>query len=150
AGESMDCSATHYVLVDTTNVAVAHGVTEEGNTVEDDYDTDVVILTHGLVIDKDNDAPVETIELPDGTTVDLPPADEGDTVTYTLAYTFSGDPVTHAIITDVLPVGITYVKDSASSDDQFTFQGYDSGTRTLTWTAEGVSKSGTLTYEAHI
>ena len=146
----MDCSATHDVLVDTTNVAVVHGVTDEGNPVEDDDDADVVILTHGLVIDKSNDAPLETIELPDGTTVDLPTADEGSTVTYTLDYTFAGDPVTHGIITDVLPVGVTYVDDSASSDDQFTFQGYDDATRTLTWTAASVSKSGTLTYQATI
>jgi uncharacterized repeat protein (TIGR01451 family) len=150
AGESMDCSATHDVLVDTTNVAVARGVTEEGNPVEDDDDADVVVLTHGLVIDKSNDAPVETIELPDGSTVDMPTADEGDTVTYTLDYTFSGDPVTKAIITDVLPVGVTYVDHSATSDDQFTFQGYVSATRTLTWTADSVSKSGTLSYEATI
>ena len=148
--ESMDCSATHDVLVDTTNVAVVHGVTDEGNPVEDDDDADVVILTHGLIIDKSNDAPLETIELPDGSTTDLPTADEGSTVTYTLDYTFAGDPVTNGIITDVLPVGVTYVADSASSDDQFTFQGYDDATRTLTWTAATVSKNGTLTYQATI
>jgi hypothetical protein len=42
------------------------------------------------------------------------------------------------------------VDHSATSDDQFTFQGYDSATRTLTWTADSVSKSGTLSYEATI
>ena len=55
------------------------------------------ILVHGLVIDKSNNAPIETLELPDGTTADLPTANEGETVTFTLHYTFSGDPVTNGI-----------------------------------------------------
>ena len=64
---------------------------------------------HGLVIAKSNDAPIESLELPDGSTADLPTADEGSTVTFTLHYTFSGAPVTHGVITDVLPIGLTYV-----------------------------------------
>ena len=39
-GESMTCTATIDVLVDTINVAVVHGVTAEGNPVEDDDDAD--------------------------------------------------------------------------------------------------------------
>ena len=149
-GESMTCTSTVEVLVDTLNVAVARGFTAEFNQVEADDDAEVVILEHGLVIDKSNDAPLETLELPDGSTADLPTADEGSTVTYTLDYTFSGDPVDHGVITDVLPVGVTYVDGSATNDAQFTFQGYDEATRTLTWTALTVSANGSVSYQATV
>jgi uncharacterized repeat protein (TIGR01451 family)/fimbrial isopeptide formation D2 family protein len=149
-GESMTCTFTIDVLTDTVNVAVARGVTAEGNPVEDDDDAEVVVLEFGLLIDKTNDAPLEPLELPDGTIVDLPTADEGETVTYTLDYNLVGDPVTDGVITDVLPVGVTYVEDSATDDAQFTFQGYDDATRTLTWTAENVSEDGSVTYQATV
>ncbi len=149
-GASMTCTATVDVLVDTTNIAVARGITAEGNPVEDDDPAEVRILEHGLVIDKSNDAPLETLELPDGSTADLPTADEGSTVTYTLAYTFSGDPVSNGVISDVLPLGVTYVDGSATNDAQFTFQGYEEATRTLTWTAATVSASGSVSYQATI
>ena len=120
-GDSMTCTATVPVTVDTTNVAVAHGSTPEGNPVEDDDDAIVEVLVHGLVIAKSNDAPLKTIVLPPGTpgcppapatcSVELPTKDEGGIVTYTLKYTFSGDPVSNGIITDVLPDGVTYVAD---------------------------------------
>ena len=148
--ESMTCTFTIDVSADTINIAVAHGVTAEGNPVEDDDDAEVVILEFGLIIDKTNDAPLEPLELPDGTIVDLPTADEGETVTYTLAYDLLGDPVTDGIITDVLPAGVTYVVDSATDDAQFTFQDYDDATRTLTWTAANVSEDGSVTYQATI
>ena len=148
--ESMACTFTIDVQADTVNVAVARGVTAEGNPVEDDDDAEVVILEFGLVIDKTNDAPLEPLELPDGTIVELPTADEGETVTYTLAYDLLGDPVTDGIITDVLPVGVTYVVDSATGNAEFTFQGYDDATRMLTWTAEEVSEDGSVTYQATI
>jgi uncharacterized repeat protein (TIGR01451 family) len=148
--ESMTCTATRTVTVDTTNVAVAEGTSPEGNEVDDEDDAIVEILVHGLVIAKSNNAPLETLELPDGTTADLPTADEGETVTFTLNYTFSGDPVTNGIITDVLPVGLTYVTGSATNSDEFTFVGYDSATRTLKWTAPTVTKSGTVTYQATV
>lgn len=150
AGESMTCSATVTVTVDTTNVAVARGVTINKNQVSADDDAEVRMLERTLVIDKANDAPLEDLELPDGSIVGLPTADEGSTVTYTLSYTFSGDPVTNAVITDVLPAGVTYVDGSATSDTQFTFQGYTAGTRTLTWTAPDLDASGTLTYEVTV
>ena len=37
---------------------------------------------------------------------------------------------------------------SASSNAEFTFAGYNSTTRTLSWTAANVTASGTLTYQA--
>ena len=101
-----------------------------------------------MISRKTNDAPIETLELPDGSTAHLPTAEEGKTVTYTLTYTFSGDPVTNGVIHDHVPQGLAYVAGSATSDDQFTFVGYDAGTRTLTWTAASVTKSGSLTYQA--
>jgi len=149
-GESMTCKATVAVTVDTTNVAVARGVTPQGNPTEADDDADVVILTHGLVIAKSNDAPLKPLKLANGTTASLPTAAEGTTVTYTLKYTFSGDPVSNGIITDVLPVGVTYVDGSATSTAQFIFQTYDTTTRTLTWKAASVTVSGTLTYMAKV
>jgi uncharacterized repeat protein (TIGR01451 family) len=149
-GESMTCTATILVSVDKTNVATARGFTSEGNPVEDDDDAVVETLTHGLVIAKSNNAPIETIELPDGSTADLPTAPEGSTVTFTLNYTFSGDPVTHGVITDVLPIGLTYVANSASTNSQFTAVSYNSATRTLTWTAATVDANGTLSYKATV
>ena len=148
AGASMTCTSTVEVLVDTTNVAVAHGLTAEGNPAEASDEAVVDVLVHGLTIDKTNDAPLETLELPDGGTAKLPTASEGDTVHYTLTYTFSGDPVSHGVITDVLPEGLQYVDGSATSNDEFTFAGYDAGTRTLSWTAATVTESGSLTYSA--
>jgi fimbrial isopeptide formation D2 family protein len=148
--ESMTCTATILVIFNKTNIATAHGVTAEGNPVEDTDDAVVEILVHGLVIAKSNDAPIEHLELPDGTFADLPTAKEGSTVTFTLHYTFSGAPVTHGVITDVLPVGLTYVAGSATNRAEFLFQAYNPTTRTLTWTAATVSASGTVTYKATV
>ena len=61
-----------------------------------------------LGIAKSNNAPIETIDVGDGTTIDLPTAEEGATVTYTLSYTVVAS-VTNAIIEDVLPDGVTFV-----------------------------------------
>ena len=149
--ESMTCTATILVSADKTNVATARGFTAEGNPVEDDDDAVVEILTHGLVIAKSNNAPIETVELPDGSTADLPTADEGSTVTFTLNYTFSGDPVTNGVITDVLPIGLTYVAGSATDRRRVHASWRTTATtRTLTWTAATVTANGTLTYKAKV
>ena len=156
SGESMTCSASVDIQVETVNVAVARGLTVNGVTTEDSDDAAVAIP--GLTIAKDNDAELEPLDLPDGTVVELPTANEGETVGYTLTWSLSTDTgVTDAIITDVLPAGVTYVADSASatdSSDQFTFQGYDDATRTLSWTAAtvvpAVATSGTVTYQATV
>ncbi|MFL5725157.1 MAG: isopeptide-forming domain-containing fimbrial protein [Chloroflexota bacterium] len=102
-----------------------------------------------LGIAKSNDAPLVSTDIGNGQTVDLPTAEEGDTVTYTLDYTVKGE-VNNAVITDVLPEGVTYVNGTASSDAQFTFSSYNPATRTLTWTADVVSENGSLTYDATI
>src|SRR6185295_7575977 len=149
-GESMTCTFTIDVQVNTHNIAVARGVTAEGNPVEDSDDAAVAILHFGLILDKTNNAPLKPLELPDGTIVNLPTADEGATVTYTLAYDLQGDPVTAGVLTDVLPLGVTYVAGSATNSAQFIFQGYDTATRTLRWTAQQVTEDGSVTYKATI
>ncbi|HLA15541.1 MAG TPA: hypothetical protein VJZ72_01460 [Candidatus Limnocylindrales bacterium] len=153
AGESMTCTATVTVDENRTNVGTASGTSEAGTDVEASDDAVVRIVFFELLIDKSNDAPLVG-------TLDLPTVEEGDTVTYTLAYTVStNDVLTGAIITDDLPEGMSYVVDTASSDSQFTFQGYvpdpddpeaddDLISGTLTWTASEVTENGTLTYDA--
>ncbi len=80
--------------------------------------------------------------------LDVPLGMIGDTLTYTLEYTGSG-PITNAVITDVLPVGLDYVENSAEGDANFTFVDYDDATRTLTWTAATLPDpaSGSVTYD---
>jgi uncharacterized repeat protein (TIGR01451 family)/fimbrial isopeptide formation D2 family protein len=104
----------------------------------------------GLTIEKSNDAPIETIDLGDGTTADLPTAEEGDTITYTLDYFLNGEPVTDGVISDVLPEGLGYVEGSATSSAEFSFVGYDEATRTLTWEAAEVTENGSVSYQATV
>ena len=103
-----------------------------------------------LVIDKTNDAPLEDLVLPDKAVASstLPTANEGATVTYTLGYTIGAIDVTNAVITDVVPKGLQYVDGSATNNAEFTFDGYDSTTRTLSWTAAKVTENGSVTYKA--
>jgi fimbrial isopeptide formation D2 family protein/uncharacterized repeat protein (TIGR01451 family) len=133
---------TYDVTIDAAAEGVLNNVAElcvsEVPTCESDDET--VTPNPELGIEKSNNAP-----LVDG----LPTAAEGDTVTYTLAYTVVGD-VHNAVITDVLPNGVTYVPNTASSDAQFTFSNYNPVTRTLTWNAATVSENGSLTYDATI
>jgi uncharacterized repeat protein (TIGR01451 family) len=103
-----------------------------------------------LTITKTNNAPIVTLDLPNGTTTDLPTAKEGSTVTFTLTYTLGDVSVNNGSLTDVLPVGLLYVTGSATSNSDFTFVGYDAGTRTLTWSAETVTENGALTYQAKV
>jgi uncharacterized repeat protein (TIGR01451 family) len=97
---------------------------------------------------QDQRRPLEELVLPDKTVVSLPTADEGKTVTYTLTYTVGVNDVTNAVITDVVPDGLQYVDNSATSNDEFTFNGYDSITRTLSWVAAKVTENGSVTYKA--
>ena len=113
-----------------------------------DCKTDTGVGHYLLTIDKTNDARIVTLVLPGGSTANIPTADEGSTVTYTLTYAVGKLSVTNAVIKDVLPAGIQYVNGSATNNDEFTFQGYDSLTRTLSWTAAHVTKNGSLSYKA--
>ena len=47
-----------------------------------------------------------------------------------------------------MPEGLEYVDGSATGNAEFTFGGYDSTTRTLTWTAASVTENGSVTYKA--
>ena len=95
--------------------------------------------TPTLTVEKTNNAPAA----PGG-------AKEGDTVTFTLAYASTDGPVDAGTIKDVLPAGLTYVAGSATSSGEFVFAGYDSATRTLSWTATTVTASGNVTYKATV
>src|SRR6187401_1904514 len=99
----------------------------------------------GLVIDKTNNAPIVNVG---GT--GLPTAPEGSTVTFTLSYVSTNGSVDDGTISDVIPAGLTYVTGSATNSGEFTFAGYDSATRTLSWIALHVTTSGSVTYQATV
>jgi uncharacterized repeat protein (TIGR01451 family) len=98
----------------------------------------------------------------DKTVAPADPVPAGDEVTWTLAITNDGiDPIRHAVVTDPLPAGLTYVPDSvrftaggpsgilgaktdAAGDDQ---ADWNPGTRTLTFrvgAGAGASTGGTM------
>ena len=110
AGASMTCTSTVDVIVDTTNVAVVHGVTALGNTASDQDDAVVRVLTHGLTIDKSNDAPVDTVDTPGR--IDGGPADGPRRVDRRLHPWRTHSQATRSTTAssrDVLPAGVTYV-----------------------------------------
>lgn len=98
--------------------------------------------TPELTIEKSNDAPG----------VGEAPLEDGDTVAYKLDYDLTDGPVANGVIEDVLPDGVTYVDGSAtdSANGEFVFDGYDAGSRTLTWLATEVTEDGSVTYEGTI
>ncbi len=142
-GAHYDCNYSDTAVTGTTtNIAT-------GDTAETapDTDTATVVATvtpppPSLRIDKSNNAPIAS--------TGLPTAAEGSTVTYTLHYTSQNGSVHNGVITDVLPTGLTYVPRSATGNGEFTFAGYDAGTRTLTWNAATVTTSGSVTYQARV
>lgn len=82
--------------------------------------------------------------------LNVPKAKEGDTLTYTLAYTLTNGPVTGAVITDTLPQGLAYIDGTATGNAEFTFTGFDTSTRTLRWDAATATASGSVTYQARV
>ncbi|HEV8404166.1 MAG TPA: hypothetical protein VGQ31_14145 [Candidatus Limnocylindrales bacterium] len=148
-GATLTCVATHVVTqADITAGHYLNTACVDATGVAQACDSaDVVSAT--LTIEKSNNAPLETVDLPDGS-AELPTADEGSTVTYTLTYQVGTVDVDNGIITDVLPAGVTYVAGSASSNSEFTFSSYDAGSRTLTWEAASVSTGGSLTYAVKV
>ena len=115
---------------------------------------EVVVAQPGrsLTLVKANDAPLQTLLLPDGTTAVLPTAQAGNTLTYTLTYAVSEAPVRSVVLTDVVPAGLAYVDGSAtgSGDGRLIFAGYDATTRTLSWTATTLSTSGSFSYRVTV
>jgi uncharacterized repeat protein (TIGR01451 family) len=146
-GAHFDCAYSSVAATGTTTNTATADSEETGP----DTDTATVVATvtpppAGLTIDKTNNAPLVNVG---GS--QLPTAAEGSTVTFTLTYTHTGSASTDGTITDVLPAGLTYVTGSATGSADFTFSGYNAGTRTLTWTAsDGVSASGSVTYQAKV
>jgi uncharacterized repeat protein (TIGR01451 family) len=119
--------------------------TNDGNDEDNDQ-----IDVFSLQLTKTNNAPIEPLVLPNNTTANLPTADEGSTVTYTLTYDVGVTAVTNGTLKDVLPLGVTYVANSATSNGTFTFVSYTAATRTLLWTAATVSADGSVTYQAKV
>lgn len=139
-GQTANCSVTLTVLVSTINIAVATGHTEQQPGVDVSDDDNASVRVPALVIAKSYTG--NTGGTVDGTGI----AKIGDTLTYTLAYDLSEGPVTNGVITDKLPAGLAYVTGSATNNAEFTFQGYNAGSRTLTWTAANVTADGSVTY----
>jgi uncharacterized repeat protein (TIGR01451 family) len=136
-----DCNYSNVATTGTTtNVAT-------GDTDQTGPDSDTATVTASpnptLTIDKTNNAPLSTLG--------LPTAAEGATVTFTLTYSQTGPDVSGVTITDVLPAGLTYVTGSATSNGEVSFDGYNAGTRTLTWSSdEDVTESGSVSYQATV
>jgi uncharacterized repeat protein (TIGR01451 family) len=143
-GQTANCSVTLTVLVSTINVAVATGHTEQQPGVDVSDDDNAIVRVPALVIAKSYTG--NTGGTVDGTGI----AKIGDTLTYTLAYDLSEGPVTNGVITDKLPAGLAYVTGSATNNVEFTFQSYNTGSRTLTWTAANVSADGSVTYRVTV
>ena len=87
-------------------------------------------------------------------TVAVLKAKVGDTVTYTIAYTFAGDSPTRAHLFDALPEGVTYVAGSVTSTEEMTFTGFETDEEEqeawLEWDADSLTTSGTVTYKVTI
>jgi len=133
-----------------TTGTVTNVATGDTNQTPPDDGTATVVATAappppGLVIDKTNNAPIVNVG---GT--GLPTAPQGSTVTFTLSYVSTNGSVDNGTIKDVIPAGLTYVTGSATNSSEFTFAGYDSATRTLSWTAAHVTTSGSVTYRATV
>jgi uncharacterized repeat protein (TIGR01451 family) len=129
----------------------------EGEDVLDNNEDDATIIVNcsALVIDKSFTGNTAGTD-PD---LDVPAANIGDILAYTLHYTGAG-PITNAVITDVLPQGLDFVEGSpctvlsaalpcATDDPNFVFVGYNDVTRTLTWTAATLPNptAGDVTYD---
>jgi uncharacterized repeat protein (TIGR01451 family) len=143
AGESMTCTATLPVGFGVrTNVAEVTGNPSIDTEVEVSDEDDAVVRVPNLTLDKSF-----TGNTGGTTPLGDPEAKEGDVLTYTLAYDLTDGPVTNGVLTDVLPLGLTYIGGSASGNDEFSFVSYDAATRTLTWTAPSVTKDGSVTYQ---
>ncbi|HET7471877.1 MAG TPA: DUF11 domain-containing protein [Candidatus Limnocylindrales bacterium] len=144
-----EVSGTVHIVSDTTEASCGTidntGAIESGNDGSGEASASVIVVCpESLFIDK---------QLADTGATDpdlnVPLAEVGDTLHYTLAYAGAG-PITNAVITDVIPEGLEYVDGSAAGDANFTFDSYDPTTRTLTWTAATLPSpaSGAVTYDA--
>ena len=142
-GGSIICNATHTVT--QADITAGHYLNTACVTATglDATCASATVASATLTVAKSNNAPIEELELPDGTTASLPTAKEGSTVTFTLTYSVGTSSLTNGVITDVLPIGLTYVEGSATNSTEFTFvPPFNTTTRTLTWTAANVTAGG--------
>ena len=143
---NIDCGGGSSQTID--NTASASSTNEGDDVLGNNSDgASIDVLCSGLLIQKSFTGNTG------GTDPDLgvPAAKIGDTLHYTLGYAGTG-PLTNAVITDVLPKGLEYVVGSAAGDANFTFDSYNSATRTLTWLAAGLPDpaDGAVTYDAKV
>ena len=146
---NIEVSGTVHIVSDTTEASCGTidntgAITSSNDGSGEASASVIVVCPESLFIDK---------QLADTGATDpdlnVPLAEIGDTLHYTLAYAGAG-PITNAVITDVIPEGLEYVDGSAAGDANFTFDSYDATTRTLTWTAATLPSpaSGAVTYDA--
>jgi uncharacterized repeat protein (TIGR01451 family) len=144
------------------NVVVVSGMENncESGSKDADCDTDTTVTTSGLELEKDVTEVNGSDQLSEDPDLHVPQVEVGDVVTFTLTYHGAG-PIDDAVITDVLPLGYSYVAGTGleSSDGKFVFDHYDSATRTLTWKAdvlldpeadESNTVDGTIAYDVRI
>ncbi|HUQ77911.1 MAG TPA: hypothetical protein VM427_03420 [Patescibacteria group bacterium] len=134
------------------NVVVVTGPGSNCPEASEDADCDTTTTVSESILSIDKSVAGNTA----GTDPDLnvPAANIGDTLTYTLDYSGVG-PLTGAVITDVLPQGFAYIAGSGeagATGSGFAFVGYDAGTRTLSWAAATLPDpaSGTVTYRVTV
>jgi hypothetical protein len=126
-GESMTCTATIAVDVDTTNVATASGETPHATVTDTD---DAIVIVRRVSIEKANDA------------VGAQPA--GAVVAYTLTLTVVHGPIPAMTIVDDLP------EDFGTPSDISDGGVYDDAANTITWELTNVATGKTLTYDVTI
>jgi uncharacterized repeat protein (TIGR01451 family) len=146
--ETWSYSCSMSISETTTNIATATGHFGEETVTDTDTKTVVVGPASDLGIAKSFTGNTGGTD-PD---LDVPAANIGDTLSYTLAYTGSG-PLTNAVISDALPQGLEFVDGSAAGNADFNDGTYDAATRTITWHAKGVlpdPASGTVTYDVTV
>ena len=81
-----------------------------------------------------------------------PTAKAGDIVTFTVNYTITGVTAPSGLLFAVLGSCQSYVDGSATNNDEFVFEGLRTvdGEPQPTWVADGVTKSGSVTFRVKI
>ena len=150
-----------YATLATGSASIDYDVTIDSNAETGDQTNVAEICVDELADCGDDDStvrvPLLTIDKAvagnsQGTdsTLGVPKAAIGDTLTYTLTCTLTNGPVTGGVITDVIPNGMTYIAASATDSAEYTFTSYDPATRTLRWDAPTVTSSSSVTYEVTV
>ena len=131
---------------------VAQEGTTRHATTADSRETDP--QTSGLTIYAYAEWPL-TVTLTNDAPVDAhgrPTAKAGDIVTFTVNYTITGVTAPSGLLFAVLGPCQSYVDGSATNNDEFVFEGVRTveGEPQPTWVADGVTKSGSVTYRVKI